>query len=97
MSFLYLSVAPSGGDPGGNFRIQDIQRQRSVSQDFVVEGAQVELVSEQPSSFFSQFQNFQLSELVGQSLCGPRDVPVYLALDVGLVHGGVAVELGPPI
>src|SRR5713226_468391 len=76
-------------DPALDLGMQDIQRQGAAADHLIVKCAQVELVAQLLASFLAQAQNFQLSQLVRQSLSGPRDVAVHFGLDIGLVHRSV--------
>src|SRR5208337_358946 len=81
-------------NPAADFRVQHVERKRTVPQHFIVENADVKLVAEFPPRFVSQFQDLQLSQLISQRLAWPRDVAVDLALDVRFIHRGVAMEVG---
>src|SRR3954449_8830118 len=65
-------VLPDGllllGDPGFDLRMQYVKRQSTAIKDFIVEGAKVKLVAKLLARFFTQLENFQLTELVGERL-----------------------------
>jgi hypothetical protein len=80
-------------DPGVYLGIQDVEGKRAVSEHFIVAVADVKLVAKFLPRFFPQFNDLQLSQLVSQGLTGPRDVAVDFALNVRLIHRGVAMEV----
>jgi len=81
------------GDPGFDLRMQYVKRQSTAIKDFIVEGAKVKLVTKLLARFFTQLENFQLTELVGERLSGPRNVTVDFRLNVGFIHRCVFVEI----
>jgi hypothetical protein len=70
-------------DPEVYLRVQYIERQRTVGQHFIVEGADVELIAKLLFCLIPQFENLQLSQFISQGLSGPRDVTVDFALEFG--------------
>src|ERR1700689_1223983 len=80
-------------DPRSNLLVENIERQRTLSQHRIVEFADVEFRAQLAFRALAQLENLHLAELVGQRLPGPRDIAVNLAGDVGIVHGRVRVEV----
>src|SRR5262245_55236157 len=62
---------------------------RPLTEDGVVEGANVEARAEPTFGLLAQFEDLQLADLVGQRLPRPADVPIDLVFDVVLGHEGV--------
>jgi hypothetical protein len=58
-SSVLLSLAVN---PGVDFRVQNVERQRSISKHFIVEGAEVELVSELLVRLLAQFENHPIDD-----------------------------------
>ena len=81
-------------DPFANALIKDIERKRAAAQQFVVEGTYIELRAELILGVLAKLENFELSELVSESLRGPSDVAVNFGLNVGFIHGRVTMEVG---
>lgn len=46
-----------------------------------MEGSDIEARAKQSSGTFSQFDDFQLSDLVAQPLSRPRDIAIHFRLD----------------
>ena len=80
-------------DPFVGAGFEEVQRQRAAVQDFVVEGADIELRSQLLLGMVAEFANLELPEFLAERLSGPGDVAVGLGLDRGLVDGtGLAHE-----
>ena len=80
-------------DPLVDAFLEHIQGQRTRAQHFIVVRADVELIAQFFLRPLAQFGDLQLPDLVRQRLRRPRDVAVGLGLDVGLVLGGVGMEV----
>src|ERR1019366_6945947 len=80
------------GDPLGDPRVQNVERQGSGVEHFVMKGADVIFCPEVLLRLLAQFENLHLSQLVGQCLAWPRDVSIHFSLNIGLVHGGMLAE-----
>src|SRR5918999_2077138 len=68
--------------PRPDARVENVQRNRASAQYFIVKLPHIECVAKLALSVIAQLANFQLSDLVGERLTGPRDVPVNLDGDV---------------
>jgi hypothetical protein len=80
-------------DPGGDSGVEDVEGQCAGVNDLIVEGAEIEFW---PQCFFgagAEFEDFELTQLVAESLRGPRDVAIALGVDGGVVETGVGVEV----
>jgi len=86
------SLGLFGGDPVVDAFVEDAQRQGTVPNDLVVEGADVELVAELGGGSSAEILQFQFAQLVGQRLAGPDDVAVDLDGDVVLRFAGIGLE-----
>ena len=66
------------GEPAIDLGMQDIQGQGTAADDLVVKGAKIEFVAQLLASFLAQAQNFQLPQLVRQSVVAgsPRVVAI---------------------
>src|ERR1039458_6397526 len=80
---LPASLLRRGGfllrDPRIDAVAQHVQRQGAGVQHLIVEGAQVEVIAQSRLGPLAQLQDFELPDLVGQSLAGPRDIAVHSA------------------
>src|SRR5579871_545353 len=72
-------------DPQVGACIQQVERQYPAIEHLVMEGAQIEARTECFPGAHAELAELQLSELVGKSLCRPRDVAIGFALNRGLV------------
>ena len=75
-----------------NIGFQNIERQRTLIENGVVEGADVELGAEFLPGSFAKAQDGHLAEFVAQRLRGPGDIAVYFRFDILVVHGAVLVK-----
>jgi hypothetical protein len=74
------------GDPLLRAGFEEIERETSAVEHFVVEGANVKLGTQFFSSSLTEVQELGLAYLVAASLCGrPRNVPINLRLDRWLI------------
>ncbi len=73
-------------------RLEDAQRDRSLLQDGIVEGSDVELGTEAALGFGAQLADFELAEFVGQRLAGPDDIAIDFDGDVLIGLAGVVLE-----
>ena len=80
-------------DPSNHVRLENIERQRAIRKQRVVEGAQVKALAEFPPGTLSRFSNFHLPEFIGEGLSRPGNVTVYFRSNVGLIHGRVLAEI----
>src|ERR1019366_7642476 len=80
------------GNPFRDSRVQNVERQRTRTEHFIVKGADVVFGAEFFFRQIAQFENLHLAQLVSQGLARPRDVAVHFGLDVGFVHGGMLAE-----
>src|SRR4029077_18928760 len=80
------------GDPGGDARIEYIERERAAIQNFVVKCPDVIFAAELGARAVAQFQNFELAEFVRKGLRGNGDVAISLGLHTRLVFGRVRVK-----
>lgn len=76
-------------DPGENQLFEDVEGNGALTQDDVVKFPDVEFVSQFLLGSAAQLADFQLADLVGQRLAGPRDVTVDFVDDVELRFRGV--------
>ncbi|EEF25620.1 conserved hypothetical protein [Ricinus communis] len=81
-----------GFRPAPERRVGHIHRQRAGAQHLVVEGADVEAVSQFLAGVVAQFKDLQLADLVTQGLSRPDDVAVGLALHFDFLDAGMVVE-----
>src|SRR5687768_15820033 len=69
-------------DPVADARVENAERDCAGAEHFVVKGAYIERCTELPGCVLAQLANLQLTDLVGERLSGPGDVPVDLDGDV---------------
>src|SRR4051812_9888405 len=72
--------------PGVHPLLQHVHGQRTCTEQFVVEGAQVELVAELLPRTVAQSQDGHLSHFVRECLARPCDVTVNLRINVRFIH-----------
>src|SRR5271167_1682425 len=73
--------------------MKDVQGEGATTEDLIVEGTNVKFGAELILGVLAKLENFQLSEFVSKSLSRPGDVTINFSLNIGLIHGGVAMEI----
>src|SRR5579884_3784708 len=84
---------PGGLQPCGDAALQDVQRERALLEDDLVEGADVEPAAQGALGPAAQLADLELADLVRQRLAGVGDVAVDLVGDVELRLRGVGEEI----
>src|SRR3984885_9828482 len=66
-------------------RLEQVQGKSPTVEHFVMEGSDIQLGSQLLLSSIPEFADFELAELVAESLRGPRDITIGLGLDRGFI------------
>src|ERR1700722_12505155 len=75
-------------------RLEQVQGKSHTVEHLVMESSDIQLGSQLLLSSIPEFADFELAELVAESLRGPRDITVGLGLDSGFIHSaGLAKEV----
>ena len=82
------------GDPAIDLGMQNIQGQGTAADDLVVKGAKIEFVAQLLASFLAQAQNFQLPQLVRQSVPGLSPFQDLTATRTATLHPAEKVIAG---
>jgi hypothetical protein len=73
-------------DPTIQPSLEHVKGQTSAAKYLVMEDSDIEARAKLLPGRFSQFDDFQLSDLVAQSLSGPRDIAIHFRLNRRLVR-----------
>jgi hypothetical protein len=86
------SVARLSVEPGIHPLLQNVQRQSTGAQEFIVECTHVEAVAERTFRLRPQRLDLQLADLVGECLAGHDNITIDLVDDIVFGFGGIVLE-----
>jgi hypothetical protein len=73
---------------------QHVERQTSSTEDFIMEGSDVEARTKLLLCAIAEIENLELTDLVAEALRRPCNIPVNFSLDRRLVRGAAFAEVG---